>query len=215
MVLTSNGDVLTNNHVIDGATSITATIVSSGATYSATVVGTDPSAEVAVLHLQNASGLARAALSASPRDRGRGGDRRRKRRRHRHPEHRRRHGHRSGSVDHRDESNGSNAEQLSGLIQTDAGVQPGDSGGPLYDSAGAIVGMDTATSSGGTVQAYAVPSRRPRISPPRSSRGRPRRRSTRDSRHSSGCRSVKARAQSPSWESCPGDPAASGGHDGR
>jgi S1-C subfamily serine protease len=55
------------------------------------------------------------------------------------------------------DSGGGNAEQLSGLIQTNAGVQPGDSGGPLYDAAGAIVGMDTAASRGGAVQAYAIP----------------------------------------------------------
>jgi hypothetical protein len=58
MILTSNGEVLTNNHVINGATSITASAVSTGASYTATVVGTDPSADVAVLHLDNASGLA-------------------------------------------------------------------------------------------------------------------------------------------------------------
>ncbi|HEY0400588.1 MAG TPA: trypsin-like peptidase domain-containing protein, partial [Blastococcus sp.] len=66
MVLTSNGDVLTNNHVVDGATSISVTIVSSGVTYTATVVGTDPSADVAVLQLNGASGLATAALGTSP-----------------------------------------------------------------------------------------------------------------------------------------------------
>jgi S1-C subfamily serine protease len=157
MVLTSNGDVLTNNHVVDGATSITVTVVSSGDTYTATVVGTDPSADVAVLHLVHASGLATADLSTSSATVGEavtavgnaegtgtlsaaGGtvialDR---------------------SITAAD-STGSGAEQLSGLIETDAGVQPGDSGGPLYDSTGAIVGMDTAASSGGPVQAYAIP----------------------------------------------------------
>jgi S1-C subfamily serine protease len=56
------------------------------------------------------------------------------------------------------DSSGGGAEQLSGLIETDAAVQPGDSGGPLYDDAtGAIVGMDTAASSGGPAQAYAIP----------------------------------------------------------
>ena len=44
LVLTSNGEILTNNHVIDGATSITVTVVSTGKTYRATVVGTDPTA---------------------------------------------------------------------------------------------------------------------------------------------------------------------------
>jgi S1-C subfamily serine protease len=157
MVLTSNGDVLTNNHVVDGATSISVTIVSSGVTYTATVVGTDPSADVAVLQLDGASGLATAGLGTSPATVGEavtavgnaGG---------------------TGTLSAAGgtvsavnqsitatDSNGSNAEQLSGLIQTDARIQPGDSGGPLYASTGAIVGMDTAASSGGAVQAYAIP----------------------------------------------------------
>jgi S1-C subfamily serine protease len=157
MVLTSNGNVLTNNHVVDGATSITVTVVSSGATYTATVVGTDPSADVAVLHLADAAGLATAELSTSAATVGEavtavgnaGGT-----------------GTLSaagGTVTALDQSiaatdsTGSDAEQLNGLIETDAGVQPGDSGGPLYDPAGAIVGMDTAASSGGPVQAYAIP----------------------------------------------------------
>jgi S1-C subfamily serine protease len=157
MVLTSSGDVLTNNHVIDGATSITVTVVSSGATYTATVVGTDPSADVAVVHLDDASGLATAALSTSPATVGEavtavgnaGGT-----------------GTLSaaiGTVTGLDQSitatdsTGSSAEQLSGLIETDAGVQPGDSGGPLYGADGAIVGIDTAASSVGAAQAYAIP----------------------------------------------------------
>ncbi len=57
MVLTSSGEVLTNNHVIDGATTISVTIPSTNRTYSATVVGTDPTEDVAVLQLKNASGL--------------------------------------------------------------------------------------------------------------------------------------------------------------
>jgi S1-C subfamily serine protease len=157
MVLTSNGNVLTNNHVVAGATSITVRIVRSGAAYRATVVGTDPSADVAVLHLDNASGLATAALSSSSATldevvtavgnaEGSGTLRAA-----------------GGTVTALDqsitatESDGSDAEQLGGLIQTDAGLEPGDSGGPLYDSAGTIVGMDTAASNGGAVQAYAIP----------------------------------------------------------
>jgi len=53
---------------------------------------------------------------------------------------------------------GSNPEQLTGLIETDADVQAGDSGGPLYDTAsGEIIGMDTAASTGGNVLGYAIP----------------------------------------------------------
>jgi S1-C subfamily serine protease len=156
MVLTSNGEVLTNNHVVAGATSIVVTVVRTGATYPATVVGTDPTADVAVLRLANASGLATATLSATPATVGEtvtavgnaGGT-----------------GvltSASGTVTSLDQSitatdsSGADAEQLSGLIETDAGVQPGDSGGPLYDAAGAVVGMDTAASSS-AADAYAIP----------------------------------------------------------
>jgi S1-C subfamily serine protease len=157
MILTSNGEVLTNNHVINGATSITASAVSTGASYTATVVGTDPSGDVAVLHLDNASGLATARLGTSPAtvaeavtavgNAGGTGTLTAA----------------TGTVSALDQSitatdfTGGNAEQLSGLIETNAGVRPGDSGGPLYDAAGTVVGMDTAASSGGAVQAYAIP----------------------------------------------------------
>jgi S1-C subfamily serine protease len=157
MVLTSTGEVLTNNHVIAGATSITVTVVSSGTIYPATVVGTDPTADVAVLQLAGATGLATATLSTTPATVGEtvtavgnaGGT-----------------GTLTaagGTVTALDrsitatDSSGSDAEQLSGLLETDAGVQPGDSGGPLYDAAGAVVGMDTAASSGGVAEAYAIP----------------------------------------------------------
>ena len=57
IVLTSTGEILTNNHVIDGATSISVTDVGNGKTYKATVVGYDKSHDIAVLQLQGASGL--------------------------------------------------------------------------------------------------------------------------------------------------------------
>src|SRR3954465_1372710 len=158
MILTSTGDVLTNNHVIADATSIKVTVASTGTSYTATVVGTDPSADVAVLHIDNASGLRTARLSTSPATVGdavtavgnAGGT-----------------GTLtavSGTVTNLDQSitatdsSGGGAEQLSGLIETDAAVQPGDSGAPLYDEAtGAVGGMATAASSGGPAQAYAIP----------------------------------------------------------
>src|SRR5947209_8116973 len=64
IVLTANGEILTNNHVIRGATSIKVTDVGNGKTYTATVVGYDASDDVAVIQLQNASGL----TTASPGD---------------------------------------------------------------------------------------------------------------------------------------------------
>src|SRR5258708_39299736 len=65
MVLTSSGEVLTNNHVIDGATSIKVTDVGNGRTYTAKVVGYDKSHDVAVLQMVNASGLKTVSVSSS------------------------------------------------------------------------------------------------------------------------------------------------------
>ena len=57
MVVTSYGEVITNNHVIAGATAITATDIGNGTTYTARVVGYDRTHDVAVLQLEGASGL--------------------------------------------------------------------------------------------------------------------------------------------------------------
>ena len=57
MVLTSSGEVLTNNHVIDGATTINATDIGNGHTYTATVVGYDRTEDIAVIQLTRRSGL--------------------------------------------------------------------------------------------------------------------------------------------------------------
>src|SRR5208282_5386207 len=64
-VVTSSGEVLTNNHVIDGATSIKATDIGSGRTYTAKVVGYDQTDDIAVLQLQGASGLATVSFGDS------------------------------------------------------------------------------------------------------------------------------------------------------
>ena len=159
MVLTSHGEILTNNHVIQGATKVTVTVVSTGRTYTASVVGTDPSDDVAVLQLDHASGLQVAdfsdreasigeAVTAVGNAGGSGGTPSAV----------------SGTVTALDQSitatdeTGSNPERLTGLIETDADVQAGDSGGPLYDTAsGQIIGMDTAASTGGQVDGYAIP----------------------------------------------------------
>jgi S1-C subfamily serine protease len=168
-VLTSSGEVLTNNHVIEGATSIKATDIGNGRTYTAKVVGYDASKDVAVIQLQNAHGLRTAALGDSSSVRtgdsvtalgnagGKGGT----------PSVA------NGkvtslnqSITASDEGSGVNAEQLTGLIETNADIQPGDSGGALVNSYGQVVGMNTAASSGAqfqsasgqaAVQAYAIP----------------------------------------------------------
>jgi S1-C subfamily serine protease len=159
LILTSNGEIVTNNHVVDGATSITVTVASTGKSYIASVVGTDPTKDVAVLQLSGASGLTPAptdssskaavadAVTAVGNANGTGSL-----------------SQASGTITALDQSitasgdDGSNPEALTGLIQTNADVVPGDSGGPLYDSAGDVIGIDTAASSGSTtVAGFAIP----------------------------------------------------------
>jgi S1-C subfamily serine protease len=148
MVLTPNGEVLTNNHVIDGATSIKVTDVGNGRTYPAKVVGYDKTHDVAVLQLEGASGLQTVTLSSSAPSTGQkvvalgnaGG--------------------KGGtpsvatgritglgqSITASDESAGA-AERLTGMIGHNADIQPGDSGGPLVNTYGEVIGMNTAGSS--------------------------------------------------------------------
>jgi S1-C subfamily serine protease len=166
IVLSPSGLVLTNNHVVEGATAISATDLGNGRSYSATVLGYDTSKDVALIQLQGASALRTAqlgdsaavavgqAVAAIGNAGGVGGT----------PSVAR------GSVVALNQSitagdslDGS-SEQLAGLIQTDADIQPGDSGGPLVDSAGRVIAMDTAASSGfafnsaaGQVEGFAIP----------------------------------------------------------
>ena len=65
IVLTSNGEILTNNHVIDGATSISVTDIGNGQTYKANVVGYDRTGDVAVVQLVGASGLKTASIATA------------------------------------------------------------------------------------------------------------------------------------------------------
>ena len=150
IVLTSNGEILTNNHVVNGATSVSVTDIGNGKTYKATVVGYDESHDVAVLQLSGASGLTTAATGNSSTVKtgdsvvalgnagGVGGT----------PSVA------AGtvtalnqSITASDEGSGS-SEQLSGLIETNADIQAGDSGGPLVNAYGQVIAMDTAASSG-------------------------------------------------------------------
>ena len=162
MILTSSGEVLTNNHVVEGATSIKVTVVSTGKTYTATVVGTDPTDDIAVLQLKDASGLqtvktgdssavsAGDAVTAVGNAGGVGGT----------PSAATGSVVATGQPLTASDENGSNAETLTDMIEINADVQSGDSGGPLYDSSGKVIGMDTAASSsrfGQTTIAYAIP----------------------------------------------------------
>jgi S1-C subfamily serine protease len=163
MVLTPSGEVLTNNHVIRGATDIRIRVPGTSRSYAAHVIGYDVSDDVAVLQASGASELQTASLGDSSsvsegqsvRALGNAGG--------------------TGrltpapgtvtgvgrSITVSDDQGGS--ESLSGLIETNAPIRPGDSGGPLFNASGDVIGMDTAASVSNDVaqttasQGYAIP----------------------------------------------------------
>jgi S1-C subfamily serine protease len=150
IVISSNGLVLTNNHVIARSTNLQAEIGGNGTTKPVKVLGYDIEHDVALVQIENGSGLTAASLGNSSSVQvgdaivalgnagGKGGTPTVV----------------SGTVTALDQqitaadSDGSNAETLSDLVQIDANIQPGDSGGPLVDANGNVVGMNAAASSG-------------------------------------------------------------------
>ncbi len=172
MVVTSNGEVLTNNHVVAGATKLQGKVIANGKTYTAKVLGTDATDDVALIQLEGVSGLttmsagdtssvtsgiavaaignaeAKPGLPSVATGKITG----------------------TGQSITAGEDDGS-SEQLHGLLETDADVIAGDSGGPLADSSGQVIGMDTAGSasdsgddsqfgdseSSGTTAGFAIP----------------------------------------------------------
>jgi len=161
IILTSTGEVLTNNHVVEGATSITVQIAGRSGSYVATIIGVDPTADVGLIQIQGVSGLptatladtstlqAREAVVAIGNAGGVGGA----------PSVT------QGSIVALDQSitasGGATPEQLTGMIQSDASIAPGDSGGALVNSAGQVIGMITAgqstSRSGATQVGFAIP----------------------------------------------------------
>jgi S1-C subfamily serine protease len=158
IILSADGTILTNDHVVSGATSIRVTVESTGKAYVAKVVGTDAANDVAVLQLEGASGLTPASLDTDGVQVGEavtgvgnaGG---------------------TGTLTAAagkvtalgqtitTESEGTAAgETLTDLIRTDAPIVSGDSGGPLLDADGEVVGIDTAASSGSAeISGFAIP----------------------------------------------------------
>jgi S1-C subfamily serine protease len=145
MIISSTGEILTNNHVVTGSNSISVTVQGRSQQYSAHVVGVNVSQDVAVIQIDsNVSGLPTVTVANSSSlkvgDRviaignalGQGGA---------HVT--------EGQVTALDQtitaSEGSgSAETLDGLIQSDAVIYPGDSGGALVNSSGQVIGMITA-----------------------------------------------------------------------
>ena len=167
MIITPNGEVITNNHVISGATTITVTLFGKTTSMPATLVDADPTNDVALLQITGASNLPTVNYGNS--DNVQVGDAvvaignalglqagsptvtqgiiSAK-----------------GRTVHASSSSGGRTETLTNMFQTDAAINPGNSGGPLVDSSGKVIGMNTAVAadSTGTTQAqnigFAIPS---------------------------------------------------------
>lgn len=163
MVLTSSGEVLTNNHVVQGATVIRVSIQGRSGTYTARVLGVSPSADVALIQVEGVSNLKTVSLGNSSgvtlgqevvalgNALGQGGS----------PTVT------SGHISALDRNitvanDSGGVEHLVGMMQSDASISPGDSGGPLVDNTGKVVGMITAAATNGPQQTastvgYAIP----------------------------------------------------------
>ncbi|MES1248330.1 MAG: trypsin-like peptidase domain-containing protein [Actinomycetota bacterium] len=160
IVLTSNGEVVTNNHVIRGATTINVVVPSTHKTYTASVVGYDIGDDVALLKLNNASKLATATIGNSAKvaygqfARAVGN------------------AHGGGKLvittgkitgvgkSITVQNDDGTTAQLTGLVQTSAKLVPGDSGGPLLNAKGQVIAIDAAGSPNYQFEAsdgYAIP----------------------------------------------------------
>ena len=145
VILTADGEVLTNAHVVDGASTVRVTLAGESRARTADVIGTDPAADLALLRIPGASGLPTADLGSSADVAVgddvvaignalalRGG-----------PTVTR------GIVSALDRSLDTDSGTITGLIQTDASISSGNSGGPLVNAKGQVIGINTAVASSG------------------------------------------------------------------
>jgi S1-C subfamily serine protease len=154
----ADGLVLTNNHVIDQATSVTVTPVTSGKTYPARILGYDAADDVALLQVRGAaltavrigdSSLVNVGMPvlAIGNEAGQGGA----------PTVAPGVISSLGRTIVASDQNSGLTETLHGMFQTSADIRPGDSGGPLADASGRVIGMDTAAGGNIVYSGYAIP----------------------------------------------------------
>lgn len=155
-LIDNQGDIITNNHVVDGATSVTVTF-STGKTATASIVGTDAKDDLALIKVaaSDVSGITPLQLGdsssiqigqmavaiGSP------------------------YGLQNtvtvGVISGINRSFTDNSGNMTGMLQTDAALNPGNSGGPLLNSNGQVIGVNTAieqTSTGANGLGFAIPS---------------------------------------------------------
>jgi putative serine protease PepD len=143
IIVTAAGAVVTNAHVVQGASTVTVTLAD-GRTVPATVAGVDTARDIAVIKLQGVSGLTPATLGRGVGVRvgdtvlafgsplGLNGSVT------------------SGIVSALNRQVDGRTSTLNNMIQTDAAINPGNSGGPLVDTAGRVIGINTAIATTGS-----------------------------------------------------------------
>jgi putative serine protease PepD len=161
MIVSRGGEIVTNNHVVQGADTVRVAIPGQG-THPAVLVGADPSADIAVLRVAGLAGLPTVRFGDSSHvavgDQvvaignalGLGGR----------PTVTQGIISATGRAITAADQTGANQERLHGLLQTDAPIAPGNTGGPLVSAGGTVIGMDTAAASAGTGGAslgFAIP----------------------------------------------------------
>jgi putative serine protease PepD len=146
IVLSRDGLILTNNHVIDGASTITVQVGGSGGPeHSATVVGTDPNSDLALIRVNDASALNLHPLALADSSTVQVGD----------P------AYAIGNPYGLDQTlttgvvsalarriQAPDGAAIAGVIQTDAALNPGNSGGPLLDATGRVIGVNSQIQTG-------------------------------------------------------------------
>ena len=151
IIISPDGYILTNAHVVNGANTVTVSTSSSGKALSATVIGADTAHDVALIKVANPGGSLPAAELGRSADLkvgddvvaignalGLRGD----------PTVTR------GIVSALNRT----VDNLTGMIQTDAAINPGNSGGPLVNSAGQVIGINTAVAADGAQNiGFAIP----------------------------------------------------------
>lgn len=161
MVISADGYAVTNYHVVEGSTAVQVSVSDTGETYTATVVGHDAAVDIAVLKLENAKDLDYIEFDTATPKKGEsvsivgnaGGQ-----------------GYLTrlqGAITATNQDitatiDGEGNEELTGLIETDADVVQGYSGGPMYNSAGKVIGVIVAaatTGRQGDTDGYAIPAK--------------------------------------------------------
>jgi serine protease Do len=148
IIISADGQVVTNAHVVNGATEIKVTLPNNGGTHTATIVGIDTAQDLAVIQVSGVSGLKAATFANS--DSAQVGD--------------------SvlavgnalgyggaptvteGILSAKGRSLTGTSDSLTNLLQTDAAINPGNSGGPLVDATGQVIGINVAVASGSATE---------------------------------------------------------------